>query len=63
MKNLLIVATSTLFVLTVIAVPLPSATNDDVKIVQIPLDGNKVTKPIQTLTKLTFIYKYVLCHR
>lgn len=43
MKNLLIVATSTLFVLTVIAVPLPSASSDDVKIVQIPLEGNKVS--------------------
>lgn len=39
MKNLLIVATSALCVLIAIAVPLP---DQDVQIVQIPLEGNKV---------------------
>lgn len=39
MKNLLIVATSALCVLLAVAVPLP---DQDVQIVQIPLEGNKV---------------------
>lgn len=39
MKNLLIVATSALCVLLAIAVPLPE---QDVQLVQIPLQGNKV---------------------
>lgn len=50
MKNLIIVATSTLCVLLVAAVPLPSSTNDDVKLVQIPLEGNKVS-----ITQIYFI--------
>lgn len=41
MKNLLIVATSALCVLIAIAVPLPA--DQGVQIVQIPLEGNKVS--------------------
>lgn len=41
MKNLLIVATSALCVLLAVAVPLPE---QDVQIVQIPLEGDKVSK-------------------
>lgn len=41
MRNLLIVATSALCVLLSVAVPVPE---QDVQIVQIPLEGNKVCK-------------------
>lgn len=41
MKNLLIVSTSALCLLLAVAVPLPE---QDVQLVQIPLEGNKVCK-------------------
>lgn len=42
MKNLLILATSALCVLLAVAVPLPAETDQNVQLVQIPLEGNKV---------------------
>lgn len=44
MKNLLIIATSALCVLLITAIPLPaSEQSQGLEIVQIPLEGNKVS--------------------
>lgn len=60
MKNLLIFATSTLCMLLITAVPVPS--NDaskDLEIVQIPLQGNKVSDHF--ISTLLYIMKMQVC--